>query len=294
MGYLYVCNTSSDNISVVDTENFKEEMKIPLQLSKMDRVGPHGICVYKDKLLVANNYSHTISIVDTKVKEEVNSFFIGMHCNDAVVYEDKAYVICGESNHVAVFNLINNTIEEEIPCGDLPHSIDINKQKKIIVVSNFHNDSLTIIDLEDKNNVANVKVGAYPTKALFTVDGNNILICESNLGGDIKGNVSVLSLKGFKLINKILVGKYPVDIYPSSEHCYVTNFGEGSISVVDINNYKEIKRINVGGMPRGIVKMGNQLYVTDNYNNLLIAIDIESENKRVISIGGEPNGMTYV
>lgn len=294
MGCLYVCNTSSDNISVVDTEKFKEECKIPLQLSKLDRVGPHGICTYKDKLLVANNYSHTISVIDTKVKEEVNSFFIGMHCNDAVVFEDKAYVICGESNYVAVFNLINNTIEEEIPCGDLPHSIDINKQKKIIVVSNFHNDSLTIIDLEDKSNIINVRVGAYPTKALFTVDGSRILICESNLGGDIKGSVSVLSLKEFKLLNKILVGKYPVDIYPSSPYSFVTNFGDGSISIVDIDNYKEIKKISVGGMPRGIVKISDYLYVTDSYNNLLIAVNIDDESKKVISIGGEPNGMTYI
>ncbi len=293
MGYLYVCNTSSDNISVVNTENFKEEVKIPLQLSKMDRVGPHGICVYKDKLLVANNYSNTISIVDIETKEEVDSFFIGMHCNDVVVYEDKAYVICGDSNHVSVFNLISKTVEEEIPCGNLPHSIDINKQKKIIVVSNFHNDSLTMIDLEDKKNIANLRVGAYPTKVSFTVDGNNILICESNLGSDVKGKVSILSLKGFKLLNKILVGKYPIDIYPSSPYCFVTNFGDGSVSIVDINNYKEIKNINIGGMPRGVFRMGRNVYVTDSYNDLLISVDIESEDKKVISIGGEPNGMTY-
>lgn len=293
MDYLYVCNTSSDNISVVDLSSFKEECKISLGVSNMDRVGPHGICVYKDKLLTANSYSNTISIVDMDKREEISNYFVGMHCNDAVIYEDKVYVICGESNYVVEFNLITNRIDEEIPCGSLPHSIQINRQKKLMVISNFESDSLTIVDLEDKKNVMQLRVGAYPTKALFTVDGNHILICESNLDADIRGNISIMSLKGFKLLNKVLVGKYPVDMYSNTSHCFVSNFGDGTVSIVDINCYKEVKKINIGGMPRGIIKMGDFIYVGDNYNNQLMRVDVKNENKKVISIGGEPTGMTY-
>lgn len=294
MGRLFVCNTSSDNISVVDLSEFKEENKISLKLSNMDRVGPHGICTYNNKLLISNNYSNTISIVDIDEGREIESHFIGMHCNDAVVYEDKAYVICGETNYVMVFDLIHGRVEEEIPCGNLPHSIAINKQKKLILISNFESDSLTIVDLEDKRNITQIRVGAYPTKALFTVDGEHIIVCESNIGTDMRGDINILSLKGFKLLNKILVGKYPVDMYLNTSHCFVSNFGDGSVSQVDINNYKEVKKINVGGMPRGIINVGEYIYVGDNYNNLLICAHVTNENKKVISIGGEPTGMTYI
>lgn len=293
MDYLYVCNTSSDNISVVDLSSFKEEYKIPLGVSNMDRVGPHGICVYKDKLLTTNSYNNTISIVDMDKREEISNYFVGMHCNDAVIYEDKVYVICGESNYVVEFNLITNRVDEEIPCGNLPHSIQINRQKKLMVISNFESDSLTIVDLEDKKNVIQLRVGSYPTKALFTADGDHILICESNLGADIRGNISIMSLKGFKLLNKVLVGKYPVDMYSNTSQCFVSNFGDGTVSIVDTNYYKEVKKINIGGMPRGIIKMGDFIYVGDNYNNQLMRVDVKNENKKVISIGGEPTGMTY-
>ncbi|MCY6370580.1 YncE family protein [Clostridium ganghwense] len=292
MNWLYVCNTSSDNISVVNIENFKEEYKIALNPYNMDRIGPHGICTYREKLLVANNYSNTLSIIDTELNKEIENYFIGMHCNDAAVYDDKAYVICGESNYIVVFNLITNKIDEEIPCGNLPHSIQVNKQKNLMLISNFENDSLTIVDLEDRKNIKHIRVGAYPTKALFTVDGDHILVCESNIGADTRGSISILSLKTCKVLNKILVGKYPVDMYADALYCYVSNFGEGSISIADINLYKAIKKINIGGMPRGIIKMGDYIYVGDNYNNLLIRVDIEKENKKVISIGGEPTGMT--
>ncbi|KGM97276.1 surface antigen [Clostridium novyi A str. 4552] len=294
MGKLYVCNTHSDNISVVDVGVFKEEGKIYSETPSLDKIGPHSICNYKDKLLVANRYNNTLSIFDKENGEEIDNHFIGMNCNEVVEYKDKAYVICGDSNNVVVFNLKTNLIEEEIPCGDFPKSIEINKHKKIILISNFKGDSITLIDLEDSKNIRNIRVGSYPTKASFTVDGEHIIVCESNMGGDMKGSLSIISLKGLKLFNKILVGKHPVDMYVNSSCGFVSNFGDGTISIVDINNYKEIKKINVGGMPKGIIKLGESIYVGDNYNNLLIKADLIKENKKVISIGGEPTGMTYI
>lgn len=294
MNRLFVCNTSSDNVSVVDISEFKEMHKISLKLSSADRVGPHGICTFNNKLLISNSYSNTISIVDIRDSKKIENYFIGMHCNDAVIYEDKAYVICGESNYVMVFDLIENTLVEEIPCGNLPHSITVNKKKKLLLIANFESDSLTLIDLEDKKNITQVRVGAYPTKALFTIDGEHILVCESNIGSEMKGNISILPLKNLKLLNRILVGKYPVDMYLNTSYCLISNFGDGTISVVDSNNYKEIRKINVGGMPRGLISMGNYIYVGDNYNNKLIRVNLEDESKKVISIGGEPTGMTYI
>ncbi|WMJ81078.1 YncE family protein [Clostridium sp. MB40-C1] len=293
MSNLYVCNTSSDNISVVNIEDFKEVYKIPLSYNSEHRIGPHGICTYKDKLIVANNYSNTISIIDTQINKEVASYFIGMHCNDAAVYKDKAYVICGELNYIIVFNLLTNKVDEEIPCGNLPHSIKIDKQRKHMLISNFENDSITLVDLNDNKNIKHVRVGAYPTKALFTIDGDYILVCESNIGTDVKGSISIISSKNYKLLNRILVGNCPVDMYLDTSYCYVSNFGEGTISMVDINLYNEIKKINVGGMPRGIIKRLDYIYVGDNYNNILIRVNEKEEKKRVISIGGEPNGMTF-
>jgi YVTN family beta-propeller protein len=71
-----------------------------------------------------------------------------------------------------------------------------------MLISNFENDSITIVDLEDKKNIKNIRVGSYPTKALFTVAGNCILICESNIGTDTRGSISILSLKTYRVLIK--------------------------------------------------------------------------------------------
>jgi YVTN family beta-propeller protein len=81
---------------------FREESKIPLSVDKNTRAGPQGICVYKDKLLVANSFSNSLSIIDTLEEKEVENYFIGAHCNGVQVFEDNAYVICGELNSIIV------------------------------------------------------------------------------------------------------------------------------------------------------------------------------------------------
>ncbi|WP_125152769.1 YncE family protein [Clostridium rectalis] len=294
MSYLFVCNTSSDCVSKVDLNMFKEENKITLNSNGFSKIGPHGICRYKDKLITANSYGNSISIIDIKENNEESNHFIGMHCNDVIVYDNNAYIICGELNNVVVFDLIKSKLVEEIPCGNLPHSIVLNKEKKLLLICNMENDTVTLIDCINRENTKNIKVGAYPTKAVFSVDGQYIFVCESNLGSDSRGSISIISLKNFKVLYRITVGNSPVDMYTDEKYCYVSNFGEGTVSILDINCYKQLKKLNIGGMPRGIIKNSKDIYVGDNYNNLLIKIDIENGEKKNIPIGGEPTGIILV
>ncbi|MBX4259301.1 YncE family protein [Clostridium estertheticum] len=293
MRNLYVCSTSSDCISKVNLDLFIEEEKIYLDKQNLKRIGPHGIYVYENKILTANSYDNSISIVNT-YNYEIESYFIGMHCNDLSVYDNKAYVICGDSDDIIVFDLEKKSIVEAIPCGNSPHSIYICKKKDLIIVANMNSDSITLIDCAQNGNIKEIRVGAYPTKAVITPDGNYILVCESNIGMDNKGCINIISLKNYNVLNKIPVGNSPVDMYFNGEICYVSNFGDGTVSILDINKYKEIKRIEVGGMPRGILEDERYLYVGDNYNNLLFRIDKITENKKAISIGTEPTGMTLL
>nr|WP_286207995.1 YncE family protein [Clostridium caldaquaticum] len=273
---------------------FKEEYKIPLNQDKLNRVGPHDICPYKDKLLIANSYNNSLSIVDINENKEIESYFIGMHCNGVSLFGDNAYIICGESNCLIVFNLIKRKIIEEIPCESFPHSISIDKEKGIMVIANMQSDSITLIRCSDKENIANIKVAPYPTKAIFTPNGRYVLVCESNMGIHEYGNLKIIELISLKTVGNVKLGNCPVDIYTEENYSYISNFGEGTISVVDIKRMIEVKRIKIGGMPRGIVKEGRNIYIGDNYNNLLVELNLDKENKKVIPIGGEPTGMTLI
>lgn len=290
MCYIYVCNTSADCISKVNIDTFKEECKMEFTLGN-GRIGPHGICLYKKQLLVANNYNNSMSIFNSDVKKEKESYYIGTHCNDVVVIENIAYIVCGESNSTVLFDLGSKRVIEQIPCGNLPHSISLCREKKLAIISNMQSDSITLIDCDNRENIKNIRVGSYPTKALFSIDGQYILVCESNMGSYFRGSISIISVKTLKLINRITVGNCPVDMYCDERYCYVSNFGDGTVSIIDINYSKEVKKITIGGMPRGIIKFGKSMYIGDNYNNALIEVGLLDESKKKISIGGEPTGM---
>jgi DNA-binding beta-propeller fold protein YncE len=288
MDYVYICNMASDYISRVELTQLKEE-KITL-CNKNGRVGPHGLCSFQGTLIIANSYSNSISRVDMSSCREVDSYYIGMHCNDVDIYGNEAFITCGESNNIVVFDLYQNKLLEEIPVGNLPHSIAINKQG-IVAVSNMEGGTITLLDCAKRDYNKEIKVGPYPVKVLFSQDGRELYVCESNLGSDKAGTIAVLSIDNLNVIKRIQVGKSPVDMFIEESFGYVSNFSEGSISVVALNTGKEIKKIYLGGMLQGIVKDEGYLYVGDNYGNKLIRFDIIKERKKIIPIGLEPAGM---
>ncbi len=292
LSYLYICSNYSDFISKVNLDDFCVIKKIHLKSENLTyKIGPHGICTRNNKLITANNYSNSISIINLKTDINENNYYIGSNCNDIVTLGNKAYIICGDSNSLIVFDFNLKKIVEQIPCGNLPHSIYLNAREKILLVSNMESDSITLIDCTNTKHIKNIRVGAYPTKAVFTIDGQHILVCESNLGSEFKGNISILSLKNHTIINRITVGNSPMDIYCTNNYCYISNFGDGTISMININNYREREKIIVGGMPSRILKYRNELYIGDNYNNILIKLNVENGLKQFIPIGAEPTGM---
>jgi YVTN family beta-propeller protein len=293
MDCLYICNTASDYISRINVEKFIEANKIPLN-SRFGKSGPHGICCWKSDIITANSYSNSISKIDIINGKEMGSYYIGGNCNDVEVYRDEAYITCGEANNLTIFDLNINKIVEEIPCGNFPHSISINRQKGLIAVANMESDSVTIIDCSDKEHSKEIKVGSYPTKAIFSKDKEYIYVCESNLDSDDNGAISIISLNSLTILKRISVGKGPVDLCCDDKLCYISNFTEGSISIVYLKDMEEIKKVYLGGMPRGIVNKDRYLFIGDNYCNTLIRYDIYKDRKKSIPIGGEPTGMILV
>ncbi|MFA9398322.1 MAG: YncE family protein [Clostridiaceae bacterium] len=288
MEYIYLCNTAADSISKVNADKLLEENRIMLNKNE-GRLGPHSFCFYKSKMYIANSYGNKISIVDIRKSREIDSIYIGCHCNDIAIYNDKAYLACGDLNSILVLDIASRKILETIPAGNLPHNIDIYKDK--MVVSNMGDDTVSLINLKDGKNIKNIRVGPYPTKAKFTSDGSTILVCESNIGSYKNGGLAFVDVKKKKILFRINLGSAPIDLFCSKSNCYVSNLGDGTVSIIKLDCFKESKRIDICSMPRGIMKKGKYLYVGDNYRNELIRYDLLSEKIKKVQTGREPTSM---
>jgi len=292
VSYIIVCNTGSDSLNKICTQSFKNE-SIVLSADESP-LGPHGLSLYKDKILVANNYNNSISLINYKNFKEESNLYIGAHPNDIVAFDDIAYVSCGESNSVIIYDLINERINFEVPTGRFPHNIALDEEKHLIFISNMGEDNISVIDYINNKEIKRIKVDKTPIKINISKNKKYLYVCMSHLGYDKKGDVGIIELKTLELINKIQVGLSPVDLYEEDDNLYVSNLCDGSISIVNLKELKEKNKITIGGMPRGIVKDKENIFVGDYLNGTLNVINIENKKVKAITIGTEPNAMTLV
>ncbi|MHC1683569.1 MAG: YncE family protein [Clostridiaceae bacterium] len=290
MKNLFISNTSRSSIEVINLDTFSKIASINLNDSNNSN-GPHNLCIYNDKIITANNYSNGISMIDRKLLVKIEDIYIGAHCNDVKTFKNYAYVACGDNNNVAVFDLEKSNLVELLPCGNNPHNIDILKTKGLLLISNFDENTITLVNLNNKTEIMNIKVGPNPTKAIFSYDGNYAYICESNIYGNGEGSLSIISLKNLNVINRIGIGKTPIDFHYDGNYCYISCFGEGVIKILDLSNNKVIKKINIGGIPKSIIRSKENIYYCDYLSSSIIRTGIAKEDKKAITLGGELNGM---
>lgn len=292
LSYIVVCNTGSDSISRIDTYNLKVEN---LYLSVGDTpFGPHGLILYNNNVIAANNYNNSISLIDILSFKEIDNIYIGAHPNNISIAENMVYVTCGESNSVIVYDLSNNRINYKIPTGRFPHDIILYEEQNMIFVSNMGEESISVIDIEKNKEIKRISVENTPLKIAVSNDRRYLYVCMSYLGYDQNGYVGIVSLDNLQLIAKIMVGYSPVDIFEENGYLYVSNLCEGSISIVNLHTMKEESRIEVGGMPRGIIKVENIIYSGDYENGVVNVINISENKIKAITVGREPNAMAFI
>lgn len=289
MKAIIVCNTAGDYISIINLEDYSVE-NLPLDLGEKP-VGPHGISWHNNTLITANNYSNSISIIDLQNKRQIKNIYAGAHPNDVEVCNNRAYVVCGESNSMSVIDISSGDILFDIPLEGCPHSIDMDDDKEVAYVTNVESNSLSIVDCKLNKVVKTVKVMDYPIKVLLSKNKKMIYICESYFGQDIEGYIHIFSIENEKFIKRIKVGLCPNDMCEENGRLYVTNFSDGSISIVDIEKGIEIKKIFIGGMPKGIIKIGDDIIIADYMSGKIKNINLKKNIIKIIASGKEPNAM---
>lgn len=285
---IILCNTGADLLSIINLKSL-EIKKILFSLSETP-VGPHSIRVYEDKIISANNYNDSISIFLKSSMQEIKNISVGPKPNDLVQINNKIYTICGESNSIVVYDLLQNRVLWEIKTGSWPHSIDYCNENNLIFVSNLEENCTNIIRVKDYHIVKTLSTPEYPIKVKISNNKKFIYICESYLGSDESGYLDVFSIDTFKRVARIEVGTSPIDLYEDINHIYVTNFTEGSISIINKEKYCVEKTLYIGGMPKGILKKDNKLYIGDYLKGRLIILE-KNKIEKIIAVDSEPNAM---
>ncbi|MBN2256011.1 MAG: beta-propeller fold lactonase family protein [Deltaproteobacteria bacterium] len=186
---LYVANSESDDLSVINAESAKLVKRIPVGRS------PLGIDITEDgnKVLVANKGEDTLSIIDAGRNTEIARITVG-HWPWGVAVTPSgqwAYVANNGSDTVSVIRIKKESVFATIPVGDGPRWLSCSPDGKQVWVGNSASRSLSVIDTGTHEVVKTIEVDGSPEGLCFLPNGR-----EAYIGTGV--NLTVVETSGYK------------------------------------------------------------------------------------------------
>lgn len=301
---LIVANTGSDSISIInidnrslsDTVHLSESMKVKDKTtSSGPYVGPHHICFKENNIIYsANSYNNSVYKINIDTKETEDIVFVGSFPSHLALHNGFIYVTNSDSNSISVIEEKGFNVIENIPVGERPHDIKLDKLNNRLYISNNNGFSVDMIDL-----TLNIekKIDLKYNPVHVEIEDNIMFVLSPPSNGLLDSRLVIYSLEEEKTVNEIYVSGVIVDmiILDNKDIAYVTNVEDGNLYEIDLLEYKIKSKYNIGGMPNNIIRKNDELFISDAlYNRVVIFNYIQCRIVCSINVGIEPNGLIII
>ena len=297
---VYVANSGSNSISVIDPTTNSVDSEIPIRFgSKPVDIAAARISADKELIFTANYASNNVSVVDVVTLNELEKIEVGrgpiaiavdppietllgsrfLSFEDASTlrsYREKfinVYVVNYDSHELSIIRFDTGSRRSEevitLALGWRPVAIDVDYKKGKIYVANYGSDKLSVIDI------------------LQIVKGN--------------------SIDAVSVINNLGTGIIGVISDPVFERIYLLKESQGEIMIIrpfakGFENLKTIMPpvmglISVGMSPRSFVldPEGRKIYVVNRGSDDISVVDkTTKKEEQLIPVGKKPYGITVL
>jgi YVTN family beta-propeller protein len=175
---LYVANTGSNSVSVIDVASFAVTNTITLPAGG----NPYGIAVNGDgsRVYVANNSAQgSLIVVDTASNNVAGTIAVGNNPVQVVISPDGtvAYVANSGSSTLSVVDLQTNTVNQSVPAGSNPSSVATSINGRYIYVANdTAMGTVTVLDGSKYEFLKRIPVGANPVSMVMSPEGRFLYV----------------------------------------------------------------------------------------------------------------------
>jgi YVTN family beta-propeller protein len=289
---IYVPNTESNTVSIVDPSTYKVIKTIPV-----GRQPQHVSPSWDLKTLwVANDQGNTLTPINpttgavgatVPVDDPYNLYFTPDGTRAVVMAEARQRMDFRDPNTMALERSV------PVPCKGLNH-MDFAPDGRTAVASCEFDGHLLLIDMVNEKVLESIDVGGMPQDVKLSPDATVYYVADMKLNG-----VHVIDATTFRQLSFIKTGAGAHGLYPSRDgtKLYVSNRGEGSVSVIDFATGQVVDKwvFNGGaGSPDmgGVSADGKILWLTGRYDAELYAISTETGKLLVppIKVGKGPHG----
>lgn len=292
---LFVTNTKSNSISIIDTTTFEVTGTIALGPGKPNRIvfEPNGRTAW-----VVYDKSHDLAIVDAETRKLVKRVKIGGNPYNLAVSPDNRtlYVLDWASDtsndEVIAWDLAAQKIEWRLEVSTWPAHSVFSRDGRLLYVSGETAGDLTVVDLASRTAVARLIHGGGDAMGLaLSPDGRTLYA-----GTGENKSVMKVDTATHKQVGSIAVPGvvHETTLTLDGKHLYVTLRKANKIVVIGTADDKIVRIIDSRGYP-DLVTMeptGRYAFVTNRYADAVSVIDVSTHREiRRIPVGKAPHGM---
>ncbi|MFB6780049.1 beta-propeller fold lactonase family protein [Streptomyces sp. NPDC056352] len=291
---IYVPNTNSNTVSVIDPKTYKVIKTIPVGHQPQHVVPSWDL----KTLWVNNDLGNSLTPIDPATGKPGKTVPVSDPYNLYFTPDGKYAIVMASMDRELVFrdaHTMKTAKTVPVDCSGVNHA-DFSMDGRYFIVSCEFSGELLKVDTAKMKIVGQQKLpfkGAMPQDVKLSPDGSKFYIADM-----IANGMWVLDGKKFTTPKLLPTGKGAHGLYVSrdSKVMYISNRGEGTISVFDFARNKLTKkwRLPNGGSPDmgGVSPDGKVLWLSGRYNAEVYAIDTTTGKQLArIPVGSGPHGL---
>ena len=290
---VYVPNSLSDTVSVIDPKTFKVIGTHPV-----GALPQHVTPSYDMKrLYVLNDNGNSVTVINPRngsfgrtlpVADPYNMYFTPNGRYGIVVAE--------RLGRLDFVNPHTMRLEHALPvhCRGIDHA-DFSANGRYAIFSCEFSGQLLKVDIAAQRVVGSITLpsGAMPQDVKLSPDGKVFYVADMAHNGVWLVDGSPFHVIGFRHTG---TGAHGLYVSRDSRYLYVTNRGEGSISLISFRTRRVVRkwRIPGGGSPDmgGVSANGKVLWLSGRYNGVVYAISTTNGHLLAkIPVGQGPHGL---
>ena len=291
---LYVTNTKSDSISVIDTNSFEVIQTIPLGKGKPNRVAfhPDGKVAW-----VVYDKSHDLGVVDASAGKLVKRVKIGGNPYNLAFTPDGRYLYVLDwssetsNDEVIIYDMKTERIEGRIETSTWPAHGIFSRDGKTFYVSGETAGDLAVIDTVSRKITHTLPSGGDAMGLALTEDQRWLYAAAGEerklIKVDTKTNSVALTIPLPGIVHE-------ATLTLDGQFLYTTLRKANKVVVVRTSDNKVIATVPQPGYPDLITMepSGRYAFVTNRWANVVTVIDLRTHQQiKAIPVGKAPHGM---
>lgn len=233
---------------------------------------------YREFAYVTNGASGTVSVLDVVNVRLDREVLVGPNPVAVAVHptRNEVYVVnsgsAGARGSLAVLNAENNSVVATILLHDQPVAIDLDVAHELGYVANSGSNSISVIDLKARREIAQIGTGEQPAAVRVAADGDTLVV--ANRGGNSVSVVDPASRK-VRAIFEGCPGAADTVILPDSSKAFVACSGGHQVMVVGLARAHQPDRLEaMMDVGRGPVHLalkpdGGELFVSNSLSDTI-------------------------